>query len=456
MVRMFVRSLVPLVASVGLLAQQPAPAPPPQAPAPQQPSSVAVTLSGDRGTAPRLAVPDFVAGTADADTQRIARTLGKVTWDDFDFEREFTMIPRDTYGAIPAAKSIAEPPFDRWKELGADVLVLGSVSKTGANLKVEMRVYDVGGQRQVDAREYTGGAANPRVFAHTIADQVHQALRSLRGVARTKIAFSSDRDNQQVSGTVEKRTVKEVYIADYDGENPRRITVGRQMNITPNWAPDGRAIAYTSYRSGFPDIYISMIFEGKVLMPTRGHGQNYLPVFSPDGTQVAFMSNRDGNAEIYVMNRDGSNVRRLTNNPAIDATPTWSPTGTQIAFTSDRTGSPEIWVMGVDGLGQRRLTFDGNADRATWSPAPYNEIAYTGRSESGLDIKVYSLATGEARQITFGEGLNESPAWSPNGRHLAFSSNRSGSVQIYIVDRDGQHIRQITREGNNQQPSWSQ
>lgn len=451
----FLRWLVPVVASMTVaFAQQPPPASPP--PTQQQPSSVAVKLTGDPGAATRIAVPDFLAGSNDAETQAIARTLAQVLWDDLTFEREFTAIPRDTYGSIPAPSSIADPPLDRWRELGADALVMGSVSKTGAQVRVEMRVYDVAARRQVAAREYSGAATNPRLYSHTMADQIHEQLRSLRGVARTKLTFSSDRNNVRVADTVLNRTVKDVYISDYDGENPRRITVGRQLNITPSWAPDGRAIAYTSWRSGFPDIYISMIFEGKVLTPTKGVAQNYLPVFSPDGTQIAFMSNRDGNDEIYIMNRDGSNIRRMTNHPAIDATPTWSPTGTQIAFTSDRSGSPEIWVVGVDGLGLRRLTFEGNSDRATWSPAPYNEIAYTGRSDSGLDIKVYNLASGETTQITFGEGRNESPAWSPNGRHLAFSSTRSGSTQIYTVDRDGQNIRQITRQGNNQQPNWSQ
>src|SRR5690606_21644866 len=162
-------------------------------------------------------------------------------------------------------------------------------------------------------------------------------------------------------------------------------------------------------------------------------------VFSPDGARLAFMSTRDGNSEIYVMNRDGSNVRRLTNNPAIDVTPTWSPTGTQIAFTSDRSGSPQIYVVAPDGTGLRRISFETFAGRPTWSPAPYNEIAFAARTGPGFDIKILNLAEGETRQITFGEGTNESPAWSPNGRHLAFTSTRAGRTQVFTVDRDGRN-----------------
>lgn len=431
-----------------------------QPPASQQPApgqtGVEVRLTGEPGTPPRLAIPDLLALSPDKEVQEAAKVIGQVLWDDMDFEREFYMIPRDTYKSIPPATSIAEVPFDRWRELGADGVVIGTVQRAATGIRVEMRLYNVRAQQQSYGREYTGSAANPRLYAHTMADEIHLSQRSLRGVARTKLAFTSDRNRDPVANTVEKREVKEIYVGDYDGANQRRITINRTLNITPNWSPDGRSIAYTSYRKQLPDILISNIFVGTLEEPAKGIGQNFLPVFSPDGKQIAFMSNRDGNSEIYVMNRDGSGVRRLTDNPAIESTPTWSPTGTQIAFTSDRTGTPQIYVVGPDGTGLRRLTFESFADRATWSPAPYNEIAFASRTGPGFDIKILSLADGVTRQITFGEGTNESPAWSPNGRHLAFSSTRAGRVQIFTVDRDGRNVRQITRDGNNTTPNWSQ
>jgi TolB protein len=445
--------LLPVTAVAVTIAQQP----PSQEPPPRQQTAIELVLSGgDPGTPPRLAVPDFLALANDRETQEVARTIAEVLWNDFDYEREFYLIPRDTYKSIPVAASIGAPPFDSWRELGADGLLMGSVQKTGKDVRVEMRLYNVRSRQQIYAREYTGLAANPRLYAHTIADEVHLSQRQLRGVARTKLTFSSDRNKERVAGTVENRDVKEVYVSDYDGANQRRITVGRELNITPVWSPDARAIAYTSYRTGFPDIYISRIYEGTMSTPTKGAGQNWLPVYSPDGTRLAFTSNRDGNPELYVANVDGSNMRRLTNHPQIDTTPTWSPTGSQIAFTSDRAGSPAIYVVGADGLGLRRISADAYADRPTWSPPPFNELAYAARTGPGYDIKVLNIASGEIRQITFGEGSNESPAWAPNGRHLAFTSTRSGRTQVFTVDRDGRNVRQITREGNNFFPHWSQ
>jgi TolB protein len=426
-------------------------APPGTPPASQQPSEVALVITGDPGTPPRYAVPDFVALSPDA--AETAKTISQVLWDDLNFEREFYMIPRDTYATIPAATRPDDVPFNAWRELGADAVFFGTVQQSGGKTTVQVRLMNVRSRQTVFAKEYFN-ATNPRAYAHTIADEIHQQQRQLRGVARTKIAFVSDRNRDSLANTVEKREVKEVYIADYDGENQRRITVSRQLNLTPSWSPDARAIAYTSYRP-LPDVVVSFIYQGLLQNPTKGMGTNYVPVYSPDGTRIAFMSGRDGNPEIYMMNTDGSNQRRLTNHPAGDGTPTWSPNGQQIAFVSDRTGTPQIYIMGLDGSNVRRITMNESwADQPTWSSA-FNEIAYAGRTGSGYDIKIFDIASGEARQITFSEGSNERPAYSPNGRHLAFTSTRSGGTQVFTVGRDGKGLRQITRTGNNQMPAWS-
>jgi TolB protein len=141
----------------------------------------------------------------------------------------------------------------------------------------------------------------------------------------------------------------------------------------------------------------------------------------------------------------------------VNTTPTWSPSGNQIAFVSDRTGNPQIYVVNADGAGapQRISTSESYADKPSWSPPPYNEIAYAAKTGPGNDIKIVDMATRQVRQITFGEGTNESPAWAPNGRHFAFMSTRSGKSQIFTIDRLGKGLKQITKTGNNQQPDWS-
>jgi TolB protein len=440
-----------------LAAQQPTPAPDTPPAQPAQQNDIKLTLSGDAGAPAHYAVPDFIPLTLDVETANAGRAVAEVLWNDLAYEREFDLIPRDTYKTIPQARSTTEVPLDRWRELGADGVVVGSIRKVGNSFQIEMRLYDVRSRNVALGRVYDNiSLRNPRAGAHAIADEIHDQQRSLRGVARTKLTFTSDRDGERLTDTVEKRSVKEVYVADYDGANQQRVTANGRLNIVPTWAPDGRSIVYTSYARVVPQILVSNIFLGTRETLTDEKSSNYLAIYSPDGGRIAFMSNRDGQEEIYVMNKDGSNPRRLTNNPASDATPTWSPTGTQIAFTSDRSGSPQIWVMDADGLNVRRLTFsDSWADRATWSPAPFNEIAYAGRTGPGFDIKIYDVASGQTRILTDGLGSNESPAFAPGGRHVAFTSTRAGKVQVFTIARDGKGLKQITFTGNNWTPNWS-
>ncbi|HXD72547.1 MAG TPA: hypothetical protein VN628_02370, partial [Vicinamibacterales bacterium] len=381
-----------------------------------------------------------------------------VLWDDLNYENELRFVARDIYTTIPVARSVDDPPFDRWLQVEADAVISGSVQKSGAGFLIKYRLFDVQSHKAVIAMEYSG-SSNPRRYAHTISDEIFLKQRNLRGVARTKLAFTSDRDGERLSGTVENRSVKEIYISDYDGQNQQRVTVGRTLNAFPAWSPDGRSLAYVSWRRGQPNIFVSHIYEATLDELTKGSaaGENYLPAWSPDGTRIAFSSTRSGNSEIYVANKDGSNVRRLTNNPAIDTTPTWSPTGNEIAFVSDRSGSPQIYVMSADGLGTaQRLTAESYADKPTWSQAPFNEIAFESRTGARFDIKILEVNTRQVKQLTFGEGSNESPVFSPNGRHLAFMSDRAGNkFQIWTMTRDGRNVRQLTRTGTNTLPAWS-
>jgi TolB protein len=435
-----------------------------QQPPPQQQTEVSVAINGPPGLPPKLAVPDFIPMSNDPDTVAAAKAIGQVLWDDLNFEREFYMIPRDTYRSIPQATSVEGIALDRWKELGADGLVVGTIRKTATGMVAEVRLLQVSSGRTALGKQYSGSPDSikdgGRIFAHTASDDIHQQQRGLRGVARTKLVFSSDRDGSRMQGPVAERDISNIYIGDYDGANQRRATATRSLDIAPVWSPDSGSIAYMSYRTGYPDIFVQSVRTlGTPLRPARGgtpEVQNYLPAWSPDGTKLAFASSRDGNMEIYVVNRDGSNVHRVTNHPGADVTPTWSPTGLQIAFVSDRTGSPQIYVVNADGTDLRLITHEQHCDRPTWSPPPFNKIAYTSQKGGGNQINVFDLPSGETMTITDGIGSNESAAFSPNGRHLAFVSDRLGREQVFTIDYDGKNLRQVTKSGRNRYPNWSQ
>jgi len=438
-----------------------------QDPQPPQSQSEISVLLNNPGSHPRVGFQAFdVAGTAEA--REAAATIVSVLADDLEFEREFYVISRKASAGVPAAATPQTLPFAQWTQLGADFVFMGTVRPSGEAVEVEVRLVHMKGAtagKVVFGRTYSGCTlANPRFCAHSIADDLHREYRTLTGVARTRIAFISDRDAQRATGRPlpDGGPAKEVYVMDYDGARPARITRHRSLSIAPAWGPDGRTLAFVSYTSNYPDIYLTLLDGRPATRPAKGTESihNYTPAISPDGTKIAFMSSRagqTGNYDIWVVNRDGTDRRNLTPGTprSSEGAPTWSPNGAQLAFTSDRTGVNQIYVMNADGTNQFRIQVAGKCDRPTWSQLNY--IAYALERPGSMEIAVTDMSRMDSRILTDGIGRNEQPTVAPNGRHIAFVTTRwGGKSQIATIDYpDGRFLRQITTSGNNTYPNWS-
>ena len=430
-------------------------------PAGQQRGEVVLRMD-DAAIRPKLAVPDFIAAGGDAELQALARTVAEVLWADLDFEQEFYLIDRNASAAVPPAASIDAMPMDRWRDLGADFVVHATVTRGAAGeFAVDFRIVTVrgttAGQVDFSALYERCTIRNPRWCAHSIADDVHKKKRNLDGVARTKVAFVSDRDNKSAPG----RQVKEIYVMDYDGANQRPFTAHRSLSIMPAWAADGVSLAYVSYFGGNSDIYLTRPDGRAPTRPANGNMdiRNYSPAISPDGTRMLFSSSRDvntGRTDIFIVNIDGTGLKNLTPNTAAsgEATPSWSPAGTEIVFTSDKTGTNQLWLMSPEGLNLRRLPMDKHCDKPTWSLL--NFIAFTyGPQDGPHDIALYDVQTQKVSILTDGQGSNGSPAVSSNGRHVVFTTSRYGNSQLATVSRAGGRPRQLTTVGSNTYANWS-
>ena len=184
---------------------------------------------------------------------------------------------------------------------------------------------------------------------------------------------------------------------------------------------------------------------------------NISPAYSPDQKRLAFArSLGGGNSEIFLADRDGSNLHRLTHSSGIDTNPAWSPTGREIAFTSSRSGTPQIYIMDAEGSNLRRVTFDGNYnDGAEWSPAG-NRLLYSARKGgNNFRIATSDVVTLETAVLTSSQGSHETPSFSPDGMKIAYAMKLGGRTQIMVMDADGSDTLQLTHEGNNYAPAWS-
>ena len=193
--------------------------------------------------------------------------------------------------------------------------------------------------------------------------------------------------------------------------------------------------------------------------------------------QITFVSSRDGNAEIYVMDDDGGNQQGLTNDLNDDRHPSWSPDGKRIAFSSERDGHPdvipgwftsEIYVMDADGGNPQNLTNNPSDDRnPSWSPDG-KRIAFQSDRDNDRDhnIEIYVMdADGSNPQnLTNNPTADYNPSWSPDGKRIVFSAVREGhfknnldiTEEIYVMDADGGNQQRLTENRKNDWfPSWS-
>jgi Tol biopolymer transport system component len=268
--------------------------------------------------------------------------------------------------------------------------------------------------------------------------------------ASSKIAFTRGSNGPQPTDGI--------YVMNADGSGKRFLTRYAQLYA---WSPDGRKIAFDRGRG-----------RGIFVMNADGSGQRRLTgkwslqaAWSPDGRTIAFRSYRDGNSEVYVMNADGSGQRNLTRNLRDDSTPVWSPDGRKIAFlrgfdaTHGAAGNlrdpSEVYVMNADGSGQKRLTRNPGFDHSpAWSPDG-RKIAFVSNPVGTPKVHVTNADGSGQRSLSTLAG-DRSPAWSPDGRKLAFVRTRDGNSEVYVMNANGSGQRNLTRDpAFDGDPAWS-
>ncbi len=386
-----------------------------------------------------IGMPDFPQrpGTDPAAASTLLATLRK----DLDETAVVGLVPEENARLVVPDPRNPALTRQRWRAVGAQFLLEGTLAGAGNQLVLEARLWDLTSGEVAYSRRFQGTVALAATMAHTLANELVHLFTGKPGPFLSRIAFVSDRTGH-----------KELWLMRWDGGEPQQITSHRSIALSPAWSPDGQWLAFTSFMRGSPQLFIFRPTEGYLKVLSSLPGVNSSPSFSPDGKTVAFAAGGGGDPDIYTVPVAGGTPVRLTHTRGISTQPAWSPSGRQIVFTSTTGGSPQLYLMDAEGADVRRLTFDEKfADEAAWAPDGVR-LAYTTLVDDRFQIAVLDLRT-NTRTIIAGPGNNESPSWSPDGTVLAFVSNRTGSRQIFITDQVGRP-RQITTEGNNIQPAW--
>jgi TolB protein len=406
----------------------------------------------------RIAVADFKPSSADPQTDGFKHTFDSTLFADlanagiFDIVSK-SLLPQSTPGTP------AEMNIQQWAvaPASAAMVAFGNFGVQSGKIVCNGFLFDAKNTQfpQVLAKQYSEDASDDsaRQIAHRFADEIIFRLSGgSQGIAESKIYF--------VKVTGEN---KEIWEMDYDGANQHPLTHLGTVSLSPRISPDNTRLAFSSLgHEGFQIRMYSLVLGRMVNFQGVG-GTNLSPAWAPNGKDIAYSSSRSGDPEIWISDANGSLARRITSFRGPDVSPTFNPrTGSQIAWISGRTGLPQLYIMDTDGSAVQRMTDGGYATSVSWSPngqflAFAWDRKYGPGAPGGQDIYVMEIATKRWIQLTHDGGRCDFPSWSPDGRHIVYANTadgRASHMKIMTMLADGTQKRALTGPGADM-PNWS-
>lgn len=426
-----------------------------EAAAQQRDSIPGVTLGLTYETAqqPALAIQPFTGRFGGAG---LAPQVEAIVGRDLRYSDRFTVID-----SLPASMTRGQGGVDYglWDNLGAVWLVTGQVEGAGDEMVLVVELHNVVySQVEERGRFFLPPVSSDefRMAVHRVSDQITEWATGDPGMAASRIAFSM-RDSE---GN------KDIWVIDSDGENLRRITNNGDITLSAAWHPSGEKMAYMTYIDGYQRIVERNLVTGQDKQLPAVRGGNYItPSYHPDGQTLAFSVTGATRTGLFTYNieRDCC-LAQLSGGPGWDdLSPTFSPNGRWLAFNTNRFGStvPQIMVMpGQGGEAETLSPYEfgrgGYFSAPDWSPVG-DRVAFHGAIRRGTyHILVADMNDGgrRLRQLTW-EGNNEDPSWAPDGRHLVFVGERRWGFGLLVVDVVTGRTRTLLGSREVNVPAWS-
>ena len=359
---------------------------------------------------------------------------------------QFRVLPRSQMLSRPTR--VDQVKYRDWRVLGVEYLLIGRVVSDAGRTTIEFDLFDV---HQGERLEFPQGAVESvdvRRGAHQVSDQVYQKLTGARGIASTQLLYV----NRLGEGKNKRYVLQK---SDADGRQVKNLLDSSQPILSPSWSPDGQQVAYVSYESTRPAVYIQHVESGRKERIAGFPGINGAPDWSPDGRSMVLTLSKDGNPEIYQMTLASRQLRRLTRHYAIDTEPRYAPDGRSIVFTSNRGGSPQIYQLKLDDLSVERLTFEGDYNARGLISPDGKHLVMVHQRDGQFHIGVQRLGSFNIRILTK-TSLDESPTIAPNGAIVLYATSEQGRGLLSGVSIDGKtRIRLPSQLGTVREPAWS-
>jgi TolB protein len=404
--------------------------------------TIEITQGRDDPTSIAIVPFDWRAGGVSAED------VGTIIEANLERTGQFSPVSRDDMLGSPHESS--EVFYRDWRALKVDYLLVGKMLPTANGVVAEYELFDVYTQKMVVKGREVGTLDTLRDIAHGVSDRVYEKLTGIRGAFSTRILYVSALESGRGQYTYR------LLLSDVDGARERVVLESADPILTPSWAPDGDTIAYVSFETTRPAIFMHVLSTNQRTQLTNFKGLNGAPAWSPDGKKLAMVLSKDGSPDIYVMNIETRELKRVTRHYAIDTEPSWMPDGKSIIYTSDRGGKPQIYQVTLANGYEERLTFDGSYNARARVVPGGRSIIMVHRSEQGdYQIALQDIQRGTIQVLTE-TSLDESPSISPNGAMLLYATKYRGKGVLAEVSLDG-GVKNLlpSRYGDVREPAWS-
>ncbi|HAT27278.1 MAG TPA: Tol-Pal system beta propeller repeat protein TolB [Gammaproteobacteria bacterium] len=384
----------------------------------------------------------------------LSEDVTQIVLNDLEQVGEFRALSRSNMLSMPSEER--EVFYRDWRLLAQDYLLVGKISRAAGSqlVRVQYEFFDINRELKLAGEVLTGSVTQLRDIGHAISNVVFGEVTGTRGAFTTQIMYVvADYISPELTNfRLEK--------ADYDGQRAQILLESQEPIMSPSWSPTGLDVAYVSFETSLPRIYIQNIASGQRRQITNYPNINSSPVWSPDGSKLAMVLSKDGSPDVYVQDLTSNQLMRITDHPLIDTEPSWSKDGRSVVFMSDRTGQPQIYQieLGASAFDVERLTYDCfQCMKAAFLPDGVNLVHVRRETRQNPNYQIAVLNIETLRVITLTDtSLDESPSIAPNGSMIMYATKFNGRGVLDAVSIDGRvKFRLPSSQGDVREPSWS-